>query len=110
MTLLNLITTSSPLLAADAAPSGGPNMLVMMVLMFVMMYFMVIRPQQKRAKELADRIAALKVGDDIVTTAGLHATVHSIKETTVMLKVAEGIKLEFDKSAVAAVATKSAGA
>lgn len=84
-----------------AAILGNP--LVMMGLMVVMFYFLLIRPQQRQRKEQAARIAALKSGDKVVTTAGVHGIVHNVKDTTVMVKVAEGTILEFDKAAVASV-------
>lgn len=76
------------------------------ILMIVMFYFLLIRPQQRQRKEQAARIAALKNGDKVITTAGLHGTVHNVKETTVMVKVAEGTNLEFDKAAIASVTKK----
>jgi preprotein translocase subunit YajC len=106
MTTLSLASAALFAQASGGSANQGGllgNPLVMMVIMVVMMYFIAIRPQQQKAKELAARIAALKVGDEVVTTAGLHGVVSSIKETTVMLKVADNVKLEFDKVAVASV-------
>ena len=98
-----------PALFAQAAPPpqsflGSP--LVMMGLMVVMFYFLLIRPQQRQRKELAARIAALQAGDKVVTTAGLHGIIHNVKDHTVVIKVAEGTMLEFDKAAVATVHKK----
>lgn len=86
-------------------PSGSflGNPLFMMVIMIVLFYFLLIRPQQKQRKELQKRIDALQTGDKVVTTAGVHAIVHKIKDKTVTLKVAEGTMIEFDKQAVASV-------
>ena len=83
---------------------GSP--LVMMGLMVVMFYFLLIRPQQKQRKEMAARIASLQSGDKVVTTSGIHGIVHNVKEQTVVIKVAEGTMLEFDKAAVASVHKK----
>lgn len=94
------------------APAGQPqggilsNPMVMMGLMVVMFYFLLIRPQQRQRKELEKRISALQKGDEVVTTAGIHAIVHNVKERTVVLKVAEGTLIEFDKPAVATVLKK----
>ena len=101
------------ILAADtpaASPVGGllGNPLVMMGLMFVMFYFLLIRPQQRQRKELALRIAGLQNGDKVVTTCGIHGIVHNVKEHTVVIKVAEGTMIEFDKPAVAIVHKKDA--
>jgi len=78
--------------------------------MAVMFYFLLIRPQQRQRKEMAARISSLQSGDRVVTTAGVHGIVHNVKEHTVMIKVAEGTNLEFDKSAVASVHKKETAA
>ncbi len=101
-------------LVAQQTPSGGSsgaggilgNPIVMMVLLVVMFYFLLIRPQQRQRKELQARIAALKPGDRVVTSGGLHGLVHNIKERTVVLKVAEGVMMEFEKTAVSSVQKK----
>lgn len=103
---------------ADAAPAANNsgassplgNPIVMMVLMGVMFYFLLIRPQQRQRKELEKRISALQKGDEVVTTAGIHALVHHVKDRTVVLKVAEGVLIEFDKPAVATVLKKETAA
>ena len=89
-------------------PSGGilGNPLVMMGLMIVMFYFLLIRPQQRQRKELAARIASLQSGDKVVTTAGIHGIIHNVKDQTVVVKVAEGTMIEFDKPAIAVVHKK----
>ncbi len=87
-----------------AAILGNP--LVMMGLMIVMFYFLLIRPQQRQRKEQAARIAAMKNGDKVVTTAGIHGIVQNVKDATVIVKVAEGTALEFDKPAIASVIKK----
>jgi preprotein translocase subunit YajC len=89
-------------------PPGGllGSPLVMMGLMVVMFYFLLIRPQQRQRKEQAARIAALQTGDKVVTTAGIHGIVHHVKEQTVVVKVAEGTMIEFDKPAIAVVHKK----
>jgi preprotein translocase subunit YajC len=110
MTTNTLLTT----LVAQAAPApqGGilGNPLIMMGLMIVMFYFLLIRPQQRQRKEQAARIAALQSGDKVVTTAGIHGIVHNVREHTVVLKVAEGTMIEFDKAAVATVTKKESAA
>lgn len=98
--------------AAPAKPEGFAALLArpefMIVVMIIMFYFLLIRPQQRQRKEQAARVAALKSGDKVITTAGLHGLVHNVKETTVMIKVAEGTILEFDKPAIASVTKKEA--
>jgi preprotein translocase subunit YajC len=100
----------SILAEAPAAPTGPAgllgNPLVMMGLLFVMFYFLLIRPQQRQRKELAARIASIQTGDRVVMTSGIHGLVHNVKEHTVVVKVAEGTMIEFDKAAVAIVHKK----
>ena len=110
MTTTTLLTTL--LAQAAPAPQGGilGNPLIMMGLMVVMFYFLLIRPQQRQRKEQAARIAALQTGDKVVTTAGIHGIVHNVREHTVVLKVAEGTMIEFDKAAVATVTKKESAA
>ncbi len=92
-------------------PAGSPlsGTLPMMIIMVVMFYFLLIRPQQRQRKELEKRIASLQKGDEVVTTAGIHAIVHNVKDRTVVLKIAEGVMVEFDKPAVASVIKKDSG-
>jgi preprotein translocase subunit YajC len=108
MTFLHPLIVPFFIAQADAPPSGGllGNPLVMMGLLIVMFYFLLIRPQQRQRKEMAARIAALQSGDKVVTTAGIHGIVHNVKDTTVVVKVAEGTMLEFDKPAIASVQKK----
>ncbi len=63
-----------------------------------------IRPQQKKQKELAALIASVKTGDKVVTTGGIHGIVSNVKDgATLSLKVADNVKIEVDKSAIASV-------
>lgn len=102
------------LLAQGDAAAGAQNplggTLPMFLIMAVMFYFILIRPQQRQRKEQEKRIAALQKGDEVITSAGIHALVHNVKESTVVLKVAEGTMIEFDKAAVATVVKKPAAA
>jgi preprotein translocase subunit YajC len=107
------VSIANFILADTAAAPGGPggilgNPMIMMGLMVVVFYFLLIRPQQLQRKEMAARIAGLQTGDKVVTTSGIHGIVHNIKETTVIVKVAEGTMLEFDKPAIATVHKKDA--
>lgn len=87
---------------------GSP--LFLMIIMIVMFYFLLIRPQQRQRKELQKRIDSMETGDRVITTAGIHALVHHIKDKTVTLKVAEGTMVEFDKQAIASVHKKESKA
>lgn len=68
-------------------------------------YFLIIRPQNKKQKETKRMLEALKKGDKIITIGGIHGTIHTVKEGagTVIVKVDDGVKLEFSRSAVSSV-------
>ena len=86
------------------APGGGlGNFFVPMILIFVMMYFIMIRPQKKRQLEQQRLISSLKTGDQVVTSAGIHGLISNVKDSTVIVKVADNVKIEMEKSAVTTV-------
>ncbi len=79
------------------------SLIVTVVLMIGIFYFFLIRPQNKKQKEMEKMLAALKKGDKVVTIGGIHGVVSSTKEKTVILKVDDNVKLEFNRSAIASV-------
>ena len=79
--------------------SGAP----MIIALVLMMYFLLIRPQKKQRKELEARVASIEKGDEVVTIGGLHSKVHHISDKTVTLKLAEGVFVPFEKSAIQTV-------
>ncbi len=85
--------------AADPATSAV-GLLLPFVVMFLVFYFLLIRPQQKRNKLRNQMLSALKKGDKIVTIGGLHGTIDSITDDIIVLKVSDGVRLTFDRSAV----------
>lgn len=106
--------TFSIFLAQQPAPvpAGDPNLEMMKTFIWfgaimVVMWVLMIRPQQKKQKEIAARISALKTGDRVVTTGGIHGVVTNVKDgATLVLKVDDGCKLTIDKSAIGTVLTK----
>ncbi len=71
------------------------------------MYFVMIRPQKKRQQQQQQLISSLKTGDRVVTNAGIHGLISNVKESTVLVKVADNVKIEMEKSAVATVLKES---
>lgn len=100
------------LLAQTAAPQpGGLTALspfVMFGLLGVIMYYMMIRPQAKRQKEQARLVSSLKTGDHVITASGIHGMISNVKDSTVIVKVADNVKIEMEKSAVTTVAKTAA--
>ena len=79
------------------------------VAIFAVFYFLLIRPQQKQRRERESMLQAVKKGDRIVTTGGMHGTVLNLTEHTVVLRASDGVKLEFDRSAIGRIVEKTAG-
>ena len=71
-------------------------------------YFLVIRPEKGKQKEHRDKLAGLKRNDEVITSSGIHGTIVNIKETTVIVRVDDNVKMEFDKDAIATIKNKAA--
>lgn len=99
MLLLFLAQTTSP------TPSSGGGLItfVPLIFMVVIAYVVMIRPQQRRQKEQQRMISAVKTGDKVVTNSGIHGLISNVKDSTVILKVADNVKIEMEKSAIASV-------
>jgi preprotein translocase subunit YajC len=82
---------------------GWESTLIMFGAIFAIFYFMIIRPQQKRAKERDKLLSNLQKGDKVITSSGIHATIAGIDEKTCLLDVGNNVKLKFDRSAIASV-------
>ena len=100
--MLEILAQAQPA-APGPGPGGGFGFFVPFIFIFIIMYFMLFRPQKKRQQEQQRLISALKTGDKVVTNAGIHGLIANVKETTVILKVADNVKIEMEKSAVANV-------
>ena len=104
MMLLFLAQVQPP--APAPAPSGASgflNLLPFWFFIIVIMYFVLIRPQKKRQQQQQRLVSSLKTGDRVVTNAGIHGLIANVKETTVIVKVADNVKIEMEKSAISNV-------
>lgn len=72
-----------------------------LILLFVVFYFLLIRPQQKRAKQQKQFLENLKKGDDVVTSGGLYGKITGLTDSTVTIEIAEKVRVKVAKSAVA---------
>lgn len=77
--------------------------LIPFLLIAVIFYFFLLRPQNKKQKETEKMLNALKKGDKVITIGGIHGTVSSVKEKTVIVKVDDDCKLEFNRTAISSV-------
>lgn len=94
--------------ASQAAPAGNPGGFLggmwILIPLFGIMYFIMIRPQQKRQKEMQEMLRKLKVGDKVMTTAAAIGTVTKVNEKTVVIALApKNIEIEFARGAVAEI-------
>ena len=108
--LLAQAATAAPAASPAAAqPPQAPAFASFVPLIFigVIFYFIMLRPQQKRAKEQAALLSSVRSGDEVVTSGGLHGIVTNAREAgskTVLVKFAENVKIEVDRSAIVSVA------
>ena len=92
------------------APDQGFTMLIWMAFAFVLVYFLTIRPQKRKQQELENQIKALKTGDKVVTSGGIHGVIANVKgdtSTSLTLKIADNVKIEVEKSAISTVLRES---
>ena len=96
-----------PFLQQAGAPSasGTASLLTFLpvIFIFVIFYFFLIRPQNKKQKETEKMINALKKGDKVITIGGIHGVVSSVKEKTIIVKVDDNCKIEFNRTAISSV-------
>lgn len=98
--------------AAAGAPGGqgSGSMMVQLAFfaaIFAIFYFLLIRPQQKQKRERATMLSAVKPGDRVVMSSGLHGTVVKLSEHGVTLKVADQVRLEFDRASIGRIVPAS---
>ncbi|MDE1920462.1 MAG: preprotein translocase subunit YajC [Candidatus Omnitrophica bacterium] len=82
--------------------------LLFLALIAVWGYFLLIRPQRQQQKKFKEMMANLKKNDEVVTTSGIHGTVAIIKEKTIVVRVDEGCRIEFDRESIASVKVSEA--
>ena len=94
--------------AAGGGAGAGIASFIPIILIFAIMYFLMIRPQQKKIKEHAAMVAALRRGDQVVTQGGLIGKVTKVKEDNeIEVEIAQGIKVRVVKNTVAQVLSKT---
>jgi preprotein translocase subunit YajC len=91
--------------APEGGASGGSAILqfVPFIAIIAIFYFLIIRPQNKKQKETQRMLGALKKGDRVITIGGIHGVIQTVREHSVILKVDDNVKLEFNRSAISNV-------
>lgn len=102
-----MVFSATALFLLEAAPAPqAPNAIAQfapLIFIGVIFYFLLIRPQQKQRKEQQKLIDSLKSGDKVVTSGGIHGLITNVKDRTVLLKIADNVKIEIDRASVATV-------
>ena len=99
---MNLLTV---LLQAPAAGPDGNLMWIMLIAMFVIMYFFMIRPQNKKQKEIANFRKSLQVNQKVITAGGIHGVIKEINDDHIVLEIASNVKIKIDKNSIFADAS-----
>jgi len=86
----------------DGAPQGSGLMgLAPLIIIFIIFYFLLIRPQQKKTKEHQEMVNNLQPGDQVITNGGLHGKLTKVDDTTVMMEVADRVRLKVSRQSIA---------
>ena len=99
---MNLMTVF--LQAPAAAPGGGSMMWILLIAMFAIMYFFMIRPQNKKQKEIANFRKSLQVNQQVSTAGGIHGVIKEINDNDIVLEIASNVKIRIDKNSIFAAA------
>jgi preprotein translocase subunit YajC len=103
------LVTSAYAMGPSQSAEGGPQQMMstiaMFAIIFAVFYFFLIRPQQKKAKQMKQMLDSLKKGDKIVTIGGIYGVVESVEETTVGVKIAENVRVKISRTAISTVRT-----
>jgi preprotein translocase subunit YajC len=103
-------STIAMISASAAAPSGGAGFffqIMPLLFVFIIFYFLMIRPQQRRAKEHAATIGAVQKGDEVITSGGIRGKVTKVSEDEVEVEVAQGVRVRVVKSTLSHVLSKN---
>lgn len=86
--------------AAAGNAGGGVYQILMIVALIAIFYFLMIRPQNKKQKEIRKFREALQTGDRVITAGGIYGKIKDIKDNVVLLEIAEGVRIRIDKGSV----------
>jgi preprotein translocase subunit YajC len=97
MSLATILLQAAP---ATPGTGGGYTGILMLILIFVVFYFFLIRPQSKRQKEIKKQREAMKAGDHVITSGGIYGRIKEVKDTTLIIEIAENVRVKVDKNSV----------
>ena len=91
---------------AGGGQSGGFGAFIPLILMFAIFYFLLIRPQQKKAKQHRELLSALKKGDRVVSSGGLHGVITGMSDDIVTMEIAPKVRVKVSRASISGVARK----
>ena len=100
MNLMTVFLLQAPVTGPDASWTW-----IMLIAMFVIMYFFMIRPQNKKQKEIANFRKSLQVNQSVITAGGIHGTIKEITDDYIVLEIASNVKIKIDKNSIFADAS-----
>lgn len=109
--LIETILPNALTLLAQAKQSQGPSSFMPMIMMgaiIFIMYFLMIRPQKKQQQERQKMMDSLQKGDKIITTGGIYGTIAEMSDTSIKLRIAEGVVIRISRAAIAGKTQKDA--
>jgi len=89
--------------------AGLGGFLIPLMLMFGIMYFLVLLPQQRQRKKVQEMLSAIKNGDKVITTSGIYGTINGMDGDTIILKIADNVKIRIARAAIAQVEASDDG-
>ena len=96
------------LMGGQAGGEGGGSAMfsfLPLVAIIAVFYFLILRPQSKKQKETQKMLSALRKGDRVITIGGIHGVIQSVKDSTIIVKVDDNVKLEFNRAAISTVSS-----
>jgi preprotein translocase subunit YajC len=104
--IFDLVSNAYAMGPKPQSDGGSGDMIstfIMFGAVFVIFYFFMIRPQQKKAKEMRAMLDSIKKGDKVITNAGIYGVIESVEETTVHIKIAENVRIKLSRAAIAQI-------
>lgn len=106
MNFLNIFVSEAHAMAPNAQQGGsGYEGIIMLVIMFAIFYLLLIRPQQKRAKQHKELVENLKAGDQVVTAGGIHGKIVAVQDDVITLEIASNVRVKINRPSI--VGTKT---
>jgi preprotein translocase subunit YajC len=103
---MSLLISDAYAQAAPAAPAGGLSSMLILPVMLVVFYFLLIRPQQKRAKEHQAMLTRIAAGDEVVTSGGILGKVIEVGDGFITVEIADRVRIQVQKAQISQLVPK----